>query len=126
MKYFLTLAGIFLLTVSAERCGGKTETEGSRLKGKLEIKALCMNYTISLVEGQLDPSLLEAEWTDESTGKKYRNAFALGSPCNFPDSIQEGDEFYFSIDSTTKQDCAVCMAYYPTPAKKLKIKVLPD
>jgi hypothetical protein len=126
MKYFLTLAGIFLLTVSAERCGSKTDTDGSRLKGKLEIKALCMNYTISLVEGQLDPSLLEAEWTDESTGKKYQKVFALGSPCNFPDSIQEGDEFYFSIDSTTKQDCAVCMAYYPTPAKKLKIKVLPD
>lgn len=85
-----------------------------------------MNYTISLIEGQLDPSLLEAEWTDESTGKKYQKVFALGSPCNFPESIQEGDEFYFSIDSTTKQDCAVCMAYYPTPAKKLKIKVLPD
>ena len=85
-----------------------------------------MNYTIRLVEGEPDTTMVAAKWTDESTGKSYDNVFALGSPCTFPASIREGDEFYFSIDSTTKQDCAVCMAYYPTPAKKLKIKVLPD
>ncbi|MCR6719839.1 MAG: hypothetical protein NVV59_05970 [Chitinophagaceae bacterium] len=126
MKLSIFLAAIFALTVSAENCNGKKTAGETRLKARLEVKALCMNYTLSLVEGELDKELLEAEWTDESTGKTYTNAFALGSPCNFPESIKEGDEFYFTIDSTTKQDCAVCMAYYPTPSKKLKIKVLPE
>lgn len=126
MKLSLILAAIFLLSVSAENCNGNKTKEEARLKGRLEVKALCMNYTISLVEGELDRELIEAEWTDESTGKQYKNAFGLGSPCSFPDTIKEGDEFYFTIDTTTKQDCAVCMAYYPTPSKKLKIKVLPQ
>lgn len=126
MKLLLLLSGVFLLTVSAERCGSSAKTDPPRLKGKLEIKALCMNYTISLLDGQLPDSLLDKSWTDETTGKMYNNVFGLGSPCNFPDSIQEGQEFYFVIDSTSKQDCAVCMAYYPTPAHRLKIKVLPN
>ncbi|MFN4314867.1 MAG: hypothetical protein ACK4E0_11270 [Chitinophagaceae bacterium] len=128
MKLLLILSSIFLLTVSAERCNKSSSAtkESGRLKGKLEIKALCMNYTIKLLEGNIDSNLIEQEWTDESTGKTYQRVFGLGSPCNFPDSIKEGDEFYFTIDSTLKQECAVCMAYYPTPSRKLKIKILPN
>jgi len=123
MKILLLLIAIFPLTLSADKCCKTKETNG-RYKGKLEIKALCMNYTIKLVEGSIDTSLIAAEWTDETTGKSYTNVFALGSPCTFPSSIGEGDEFYFSIDSTTVQNCAVCMAYYPKPSKKLSIKVM--
>ncbi|HEU0111162.1 MAG TPA: hypothetical protein VFQ73_09820 [Flavisolibacter sp.] len=82
-----------------------------------------MNYTISLVNGTMDTSLIAARWTNESTGKSYNNVFALGSKCNFPSTINEGDEFYFTIDSTTVQNCAVCLLYYPVPPKKLSIKV---
>ena len=124
MKLLLSLPVIFLLTVSADKCGDKKKTESNTYKGKLEIKALCMNYTISLLEGSLDTSLVAASWTDESTGKSYNKVFALGSPCTFPSAIQQGDEFYFRIDSSEKQECAVCMAYYPTPPKKLSIKVV--
>lgn len=83
-----------------------------------------MNYTISL-QDPIDTSLVVANWTDESTGKSYKNVFALGSRCNFPSDIKEGDEFYFAIDSTTVQNCAVCLIYYPVPPKKLSIKVIP-
>ena len=69
--------------------------------------------------------MVAASWTDENTGKTYKDAFALGNPCNFPATINQGDEFYFIIDSTKKQEqCIVCMAYYPTPPKKLFIKVV--
>jgi len=121
MLFFV--AAIFPLVMSADKCCEKKETGGG-YKGKLEIKALCMNYTIKLVEGSIDTSLIAAEWSDETTGKSYTNVFALGSPCTFPSSILEGDEFYFSIDTTTKQNCAVCLAYYPKPSKKLAIKVM--
>ena len=94
-------------------------------KGRLEIKALCMNYTIKVLEGGIDKSLIVDQWKDESTGKTYTNVFALGSRCTFPANLKEGDEFYFTIDNTATQDCIVCMAYYPVPEKKLSIKILP-
>lgn len=92
-------------------------------KGRLVIKALCANYTIALEEGKLDTMQIASSWTDENTGKTYQNVFALGSPCSFPDSIEEGQEFYFTLAERDNQ-CVVCQAYYPKPAKALSIKVL--
>lgn len=123
MKLFILLSAIFLVTISADKCGKKENAPG-KYKAKLETKALCMNYTLRLLEGNIDTSLIVASWTDESTGKTFKNVFALGSPCSFPSTLKEGDEFYFVIDSTTVQNCAVCMAYYPTPPRKLSIKVV--
>lgn len=122
MKLFIFLAALFVLTVSADKCSRKPT--GNLYKGKLEIKALCMNYTIRLLEGNIDTSMISGSWTNESTGQSYSNVFGLANPCNFPSSISEGGEFYFSIDTSGKKDCAVCMAYYPTPPKKLHIKVV--
>jgi hypothetical protein len=123
MKLFNFLA-ISMLAVSADKCGNKTN-EPVHYKAKLETKAMCMNYTLRLTEGNIDTSLIAASWTDENTGKSYKNAFALGNPCNFPPNIRQGDEFYFLIDTSENQEqCVVCMAYYPTPPKKLFIKVV--
>lgn len=123
MKPFIFLSAIFLLTVSAQNCGNK-KPSGTVYKGRLEVKALCMNYTISILEGKTDTSTVVSKWIDETTGKSYSNAFGLGSPCTFPSTINEGEEFYFVIDTSGKKDCAVCMAFYPTPSKKLSIKVV--
>jgi hypothetical protein len=124
MKLLVFLSAIFLLTVSSEQCTPKKKIGGTTYKGKLETKAICMNYTLTVVEGKIDSSLVAASWTDENTGKTYTNAFALGDPCSFPASIKQGDEFYFTIDTAKRGNCAVCMAYYPTPPKKLFIKVV--
>lgn len=125
MNRFLLLAGIFLLSVSAQQCNNKQAAPGTVYKGRLEIRALCMNYTLALTEGNIDTSKIVSSWTDESTQKKYSNVFALQNPCSFPATIREGDEFYFVLDTAAVQpDCAVCMAYYPTPPKKLAIKIV--
>ena len=121
MKLFIFLAIVFTLTISADGC--KKKKDGV-YKGKLEIKALCMNYTIRVLEGKTDSSLVTTTWTDESTNKTYTNVFGLASRCTFPATIKEGDEFYFTIEAGETQNCAVCMAYYPTPPKKLFIKVV--
>lgn len=92
--------------------------------GRLEVAGICKNYTISVIEGEIDQKLVQAEWTDEATKKNYTNAFRLGNPCNFPESIKAGDTFRFIIDDSPQKDCMVCMAYYPTPAKALSIKVV--
>ena len=123
MKLILLLSTFTFLVLSNSDCS-KKKSATETYKGRLEIKGLCMNYTIRLIEGTIDTSKIAASWTDEMTKKDYRNVFALGSPCSFPDTIKEDDEFYFKLDSTTVQNCVVCMAYYPTPPKKLSIKVV--
>jgi hypothetical protein len=123
MKLLLLLSSFILLSASTKSCKEKALPPGC-YKGRLEIKALCMNYTISIQSKNFDTAMVVANWTDESTGKNYKNVFGLGSRCTFPDSLKEGDEFYFTIDTTSVQNCMVCMAYYPTPAKKLSIRVV--
>ena len=122
MKNRFVILALLFITVCSFQCK-KNNSNPDCYKGKLAKKALCMNYTLTLVEGNMDPSLYEASWTDPNTGTTYSKAFALASPCTFPQGINEGDEFYFTIEPQSK-DCAVCMAFYPTPAKKLEIKVL--
>ena len=122
MKIYLVAPFIFILATTTNKC--KNKNESSVFKGKLEVKGMCMNYTIKLLEGNMDPSKLVAEWKNEVTGKTHNNVFALGSVCNFPPAINEGDEFYFSIDTTYVSNCAVCLAYYPKPAKSIAIKVV--
>ncbi len=120
MKHLILLVLLAILLLSAGDCNKKT----TAYKGKLEVKGICMNYTIRLLEGRMDTSLIVPNWKDETTGRDYKNVFKLGSPCSFPGDIEQGDEFYFIIDTTMDKNCAVCMAYYPTPEKSLSIKVI--
>lgn len=122
MKIFLIISSAIIALASKDGCKNN-KIAGSSYKGRLEIKGICMNYTIKVLDGNIDTSLISSQWTDETTGKSYTNVFKLGSPCNFPATIEQGDEFTFSIDTASKQDCAVCMAYYPTPSRHLAIKV---
>ena len=123
MKLLILLPALAFLLLANSDCS-HNKSGKTRYKGKLEIAGICMNYTIRLLEGEIDTSKITAEWTDETTNNHYHNVFGLGSRCNFPDSIKQGDEFYFVIDTTTNKDCIVCLAYYPTPPKKLSIKVV--
>lgn len=101
----------------------QAKTDG-RFTGRLEVAGICKNYTVSVIEGDMDKKLVESEWTDPSTQKKYTNAFRLGNPCDFPATIKAGDTFHFVLDTAPSKDCIVCMAYYPTPSKALSIKVV--
>lgn len=123
MKGFIFLSALTTLFLSNTDCSVK-KASAIKYKGKLEIAAICMNYTISLKEGTMNASDIVANWTDETTNKSYSNVFKLRNPCDFPASIKQGDEFYFTIDTAKGKDCAVCMAYYPTPPKALSIKVV--
>lgn len=96
----------------------------SCFKGRLEVKGLCSNYTIKILEGTMDTASKMPLWVDENTGTSYTNVFALGNPCSFPTSINEGDEFYFTVSTAKDERCNVCMAYYPVPPKRVSITVL--
>lgn len=118
LLFFLLAAGSF----SQTECN-REKKAGNCFKGKLAVKGMCANYTIALLEGGLDASKTQASWTDENTGKTYKTVFALANPCSFPETIEEGQEFYFTLEES-KEDCMVCQAFYPKPAKALAIKVL--
>jgi hypothetical protein len=119
----IIFAGFLALTFPQKKCAGDNKNK-SCFKGRLEIKGICSNYTIKILEGKADTSKIAASWTDENTGKTYTNVFALDSPCSFPADIEQGGEFYFTIREQRDKDCQVCMAYYPTPPKRLSISVL--
>ena len=124
MKFFILLSLLSTIALSASDCNSKAKSSATtKYKGKLEVAGMCMNYTIKLLEGNIDTSLIVANWHDESTNKEHTNVFRLKNTCDFPAGIKEGDEFYFTIDSSSIKQCAVCMAYYPTPSKAIPIKV---
>jgi hypothetical protein len=101
----------------------KTET-GPVYQGRLEVTGICSNYTLSVTSGGLDSNRVEPQWTDPTTNLTYTNAFRLNNPCDFPTTLKAGDTFYFQIESAPSQNCAQCLAYYPTPAKGLSIRVV--
>ena len=119
MKF--SYAIIFLLTIS---CNKSSDTSIACFKGKLVLKGICMNYVIQIIEGDIDKSLFESSWQNPVTNTSYQNVFGLESICNFPSTINEGDEFYFTIPKNPKaQTCAQCLAYSPTPSKKINIEI---
>ena len=100
--------------------------EGPVYVGKLAVQGICMNYVIT-VEGEVpeewyEQGFVAETWVDPSEEITYSNAFQLRSICDFPNEIEEGDLFYFTI-SKDEQLCAQCLAYSPTPTESLSIKV---
>jgi hypothetical protein len=96
------------------------------LVGRLAIKGICMNYVIEVVSGDFNPTQVVAQWRDPGTDQVYTNAFALGSLCDFPENIQEGDTFSFVFSNSDIGNCAVCLAYRPVPEVSQAIAVCPN
>ena len=124
MKLIALISLGFLSILSKDGCKKPSANPADCFKGRLEIKGQCMNYTIRVLEGNIDTGHVMNSWQDEATGTVHQNVFRLASVCSFPPEIKQGDEFYFRIDpSAGGKGCAVCMAYYPTPSKELSIIV---
>lgn len=121
-KYGLLLLIPFLL-----QCKSAEKLNPSCYQGKLVLQGICMNYVIEAVNKDLDTNKVEPIWQNPMSGKVYSNIFALASVCTFPANIKEGDTFYFKVLNTPPKDnnCAQCLAYSPTPNKKLYIEVCP-
>lgn len=120
VRYFLFVIIAFIFMGFS--CEKNQEPASTCLKGKLVLKGICMNYVIELVEGSIDPNLIERQWVNPMTKTEYKNVFALGSICTFPANIAEGQEFYFSVvDKGETASCVQCQAYSPVPNKKLYI-----
>ncbi len=125
MKKLILLFTITIAT-TAISCHNKVMpvSKSDKLKARFEVAGLCSNYTFSLIEGNIDTALIEGSWTNPQTNKTYKNAFGISNPCDLPKDLKEGDEFYFELEKKPSEQCVACMAYYPTPVKKLALKVI--
>lgn len=122
IKTIILSSLLAMLLATQKKCGQVNQQTGC-YKGRLEIKGICSNYTIKILEGNIDTAKISTNWIDEHTNKTHSNVFALDSPCSFPADIKEGEEFYFTIRNEGDKNCNVCMAYYPTPPRRLAISV---
>jgi len=130
MKKRLTHLGfaslLLLMGASCEKSNSSRDnqpTPPNCFKGRLELKGICANYTIQVLEGAIDDALIEKSWTNPATGQVHKNVFGIANYCSFPKELKQGDEFYFTVIEKNDKDCARCEAYYPTPTKKLSIQV---
>ena len=112
----------FIIT-TAFRCYKEGDYNENCIKARLEIKGVCSNYVIKVLEGKIDTLKVKGSWTDPSTGTTYQNVFALGNPCDFPTDINEGDTFYMYMLGDSSRSCAVCQAFRPVPDVKNSILV---
>ena len=122
MKKFFFVAAIFCINFCSENQISSYNLE-NLVRGKLVIKGICMNYVIEVLDSEFNKNLIEIIWVDEFSDKEYQNVFTLASVCDFPNDIMEGEIFNFSVLENYNEQCAVCLAYTPTPEKSLNIRL---
>src|SRR6476661_3921734 len=110
MRVLFVLIAFIMISATCHK-STTVSTPATRLasncyKAQLEIKGICMNYVIKVLEGDVTKLNIEHEWKDETDGKVHNNVFALGSRCSFPD-LAEGDEFYFVVTAVEDAGCNV-------------------
>ena len=112
---------VVLTLCSAYECN---KSKSGRLKGKLVIKEICSHYVVQVTSGSVDTSKVVSGWRDEKRQTTFDKVFTVANRCDFPSTMNEGDEFEFEFDpNPSPQNCAVCMAYYPIPTKSNAIKI---
>lgn len=116
---------ILLVAVTAYHCNNRAVPTDGVLKGKLVVKELCSHFVVQVLNAKLDTSIVANGWHDDKRDKIYDNVFTVSNRCSFAAAdLKEGDEFEFTFDKNPPaEDCAVCMAFYATPAKKNAVKV---
>ncbi|MBX2922925.1 MAG: hypothetical protein KF746_12075 [Chitinophagaceae bacterium] len=112
-----------ILIISFISCTNTNRLNTTGLKGRLVVSELCSHYIVEVTGGNISPEKTAANWTDDKRNATYAIAFTVANRCAFAKAgLAEGDEFSFSVDETSQpENCAVCMAYYPTPSQTLAI-----
>jgi hypothetical protein len=122
LKWYLHGVLLFCFIIFSNFQCRKSGYDQKSYRGRLEVKAPCGHYVVSLLKGKMNHLMIEPEWTDPNTGKIFHKVFTVANSCSFPAEMKEGEEFTFTLGGKP-QNCMVCMIFYPTPEKKLMIHV---
>ena len=118
-------AKLLFLMIFIISCTTEDEIDVSDVfNGVLVKKGICMNYVIQVNDSNFPEELLEINWVDEFSEISFTNVFTLESVCDFPTNIEEGQTFRFFIDINKDNNCPVCLAFTPTPSKRVSIDVI--
>ena len=97
--------------------------QGDCIRGTLVKKGMCGQLVVKIISEKKNEITYASSWKDESTGKTHENVFTVENSCAFPNSINEGGEFYFKVTSKSSNDCVQCAAFTPVPKEKNSILV---
>ncbi len=129
-KNILIVLSFFVFVSCTKESNGSKINPNECIKAKLVLKGICQNYVIEVISGNIDPTLIEGTWQNPLTHDVYKNVFGLASICSFPSTLNEGDEFYFTVfnfmgipEDFPPQDCVQCQAYSPMPDKRLFVTI---
>ncbi len=120
--YSLAFGILLLFSCNRKMAVNTTDAGDMVYKGVLVKSGICSQKVVEVL-GDAEGLNFEESWTDESTGKSYKNVFSVKNICDFPADIKEGDTISFKKGREIKQ-CAVCMAYTPVPETHVEIEVL--
>ena len=98
---------VFFLFLSCQKDNLNNNCSYNSTKGKLVVKGICMNYVIQILDNNIDYSLIEKEWIHEFTKETYKDVFRLGSVCNFPEYLNEGEALSYEVASEKGRKKAV-------------------
>jgi len=123
MKLTVSLIALTLITLSS--CFPEKFT--NCYKGRLENVPNCGAPVIKILEGDLS-NIEHEDWVNPANNESHDDVFVVKNYCDFYESrIEEGEEFYFVVKSSMEaQNCVICTALYPVPAKINVIKVVKD
>lgn len=99
--------------------GGGTPT--GRIKAQL-LRTTCASIVIQIQEPAFYS--LGETWSDifRPSFAPYEHVVSVSNTCEFPSTINEGDIFYFEINTNTNNNCVVCAMYDAPPTKKVAVK----
>lgn len=123
MKRRILLSLVALIVAGGVYSCRKTSAPASRL-GKYVVDGGCAHYVIQLMDvTAADSGLITASWTDTISKIAYSNVFGVSDACTFAngtvvDSLQVGDEFYFTLNGQVPDIvCFMCAIWpYAMPA----------
>ncbi|HVU56702.1 MAG TPA: hypothetical protein VHD83_16685 [Puia sp.] len=114
----------FLLLTALVACHPTKVTVPGALTGRLVLAGPCGQYTVQVLAGNIDSSLIVKSWTDSYIDSVYTNVFGVSNFCHFGDyGLHVGDNFTFDIDpNPTDKGCYICMLWYPQPPPTIAVK----
>jgi hypothetical protein len=114
---------LMLISLGGIACIPPVGGGSTRIKAKL-IRVTCASKVIQILDSNY--FFLGETWSDTQTPPvTYEHVAKVSNPCEFPESIAVGSEFFFKIDTSPRNDCVVCALWDAPPAKEVAVTVVP-
>ena len=116
MKRILQITFVLLISLNCNRSIGQ-----SPIKGKLVYRS-CASVVIEVLTPK-NYTLGQKSWKQPGAKGTFKNVFTVANPCQFPESLEVGQELYFKTTKVEDKDCMTCDLFDNPPTKRQLITV---